>query len=133
MRIGHDRIIQESDTYCVFAVQIGVTRVGSGGRCQPRCKRGGMTTVAGLVASLVEPQELVHGLARRAVDVARMARAVVAMAAWVVVQPMKAAAEWLTVRMLRSERIQLWALGLGFTGFLLSCEPIWSLVKLLVR
>jgi hypothetical protein len=42
----------------VWQVQIGVTRVGAGGRALPRCRNGRMTTSArGLVVSTFEPVE----------------------------------------------------------------------------
>lgn len=41
----------------VWQVQIGVTRVGAGGRAMPRCRNGRMTNLNNLVASIVEPEE----------------------------------------------------------------------------
>ena len=42
-----------------WQVQVGVTRVGAGGRVLPRCRSGRMATSTDLVASTIEPQELV--------------------------------------------------------------------------
>lgn len=43
----------------VWQAQIGVTRVGAGGRALPRCRNGRMATSDDLVASTVECQEIV--------------------------------------------------------------------------
>lgn len=58
MMIGCEMVGQAETSSVVFAVQIGVTRIGRGGRCLPRTRRGAMTTVAGLIAAEVEPVEL---------------------------------------------------------------------------
>jgi len=89
IRIGEYEVISGADTITVFAMQIGVTRIGAGGRCLPRTRRGAMTTVANLVAQLGELPEVIElvVLPRVAAKVALLARAVVAVAAWVVVQP----------------------------------------------
>lgn len=39
----------------VWQVQVGVTRIGSGGRALPRCRSGRMATSAAVVASTIEP------------------------------------------------------------------------------
>ncbi len=43
----------------VWQVQVGVTRVGAGGRVLPRCRNGRMTTADALVAATIEDKELV--------------------------------------------------------------------------
>lgn len=42
-----------------WQVQVGITRVGAGGRVLPRCRNGRMTNAVALVASTIEAQELV--------------------------------------------------------------------------
>lgn len=71
----------------VWQVQIGVTRVGAGGRALPRCRNGRMTTAEGLVAlavAPVEPQVLVS-LPCPVRKPAPLARAIVFLAVAVVV------------------------------------------------
>jgi len=59
--IGLEAIGQGADAadHAVWQVQVGVTRVGAGGRALPRCRNGRMTTSHDLVASTCEPQVLV--------------------------------------------------------------------------
>lgn len=75
--VGLERIGQGvgAEERIVFAAQIGVTRIGAGGRCPPRCRSGRMASTAALVASTSEPQEFIT-LPRRAVKSAPLARAV---------------------------------------------------------
>jgi hypothetical protein len=49
---GEDRVLWQA--------QIGVTRIGAGGRALPRCRNGRMTTTNDLVASTFEPQTFVR-------------------------------------------------------------------------
>jgi hypothetical protein len=69
----------------VWQVQVGVTRVGAGGRALPRCRNGRMTTSEGLVTSTVEPQEL-EPLRAPSRKSAPLARAVAFLAVSVVVR-----------------------------------------------
>lgn len=114
MRIGHDRIISESDTYCVFAVQIGVTRIGAGGRCLPRTRRGAMTTVDGLVASEVEQIDT-ETRPNPVGKAARMARAVVTLALLVVSAAPVVPSGW-SWKWLRNDWLQLTAVAVVFCG-----------------
>lgn len=50
MQIGIDRIAGPIDHEAIFVMQIGVTRVGKGGRVKPRSARGQMVSVDRLVA-----------------------------------------------------------------------------------
>jgi hypothetical protein len=70
----------------VWQVQIGVTRVGGGGRALPRCRNGRMTTLVGLVVSTTEPIEpqVLVSLPCPARKTAPLARAVVFLAVAVV-------------------------------------------------
>lgn len=106
IEIGSDRIIDTQDTITTFACQIGVTRIGAGGRCMPRTKRGGMTTVTNLVASTVDPDEASKLEARmvaypvptrKVLSPAPLAKMVVACALLVISLP-PCLAEGLTVR-----------------------------------
>lgn len=106
MQIGIDRIISKSDTITVFVCQIGVTRVGAGGRVLPRTRKGAMASVANLVFSTVEPTIAIETEKRptpvRAVAYA--ARAVVTLALMVVTQPVAAAAMWTARTLLQAAR-----------------------------
>lgn len=68
-----------------WQVQVGITRVGAGGRVLPRCRNGRMTTPECLVASTVEPQEL-EPLRTPTRKLAPLARAVAFLAVAVVVR-----------------------------------------------
>jgi len=59
--IGLEAIGQgvDAEDRSAWQVQIGVTRVGAGGRAMPRCRNGRMTCASHLVAATIEPQELV--------------------------------------------------------------------------
>jgi hypothetical protein len=70
--IGHGIGVEDRD---LWQVQVGVTRVGAGGRVMPRCRNGRMTTPDSLVASTFEPQEIVN-LPRPTRKAAPLARAV---------------------------------------------------------
>lgn len=74
-----------ADDRVVWQVQIGITRVGAGGRALPRCRNGRMTTSADLVISTMESQELVS-LPSPARKPAPLARAIVLLAVVVVVR-----------------------------------------------
>ncbi len=86
MAIGLEAIGQGADAEdrSAWQVQVGVTRVGAGGRVLPRCRNGRMTTIVDLVAATIEPQELVsrpHPVRKPA----PLARAIAFMAVAVVV------------------------------------------------
>lgn len=74
-----------ADDRVVWQVQIGVTRVGAGGRALPRCRNGRMTTAADLVIATIESQELVS-LPCPARKHAPLARAIMFLAVAVVAQ-----------------------------------------------
>lgn len=61
MAIGLEAIGQgvDAEDRDVWQVQVGVTRVGAGGRVLPRCRNGRMTTIHDLVSATIEPQVLV--------------------------------------------------------------------------
>jgi hypothetical protein len=96
--IGSYEIINAADLICVFAVQIGVTRCGSGGRCLPRSSRGAMASTVGLVASLVEVIETeLRPIVKVVRRLAKYARAIVLLAMVVVTsasQPITARRMW---------------------------------------
>lgn len=60
MAIGLEAIGQGvgAQDRAAWQVQVGVTRVGAGGRVLPRCRNGRMTTPDGLVVSTTEPQTI---------------------------------------------------------------------------
>ncbi len=95
--IGQYEIINTADTIVVFAMQIGVTRIGSGGRCMPRTRRGAMASVLNLVASLIDPETLeteTRPVVKTVQKIARAGRAVVALAILVVGLTAKLAIQW---------------------------------------
>lgn len=77
MAVGLEAIGQGigAENRALWQAQIGVTRIGAGGRALPRCRNGRMTTPEGLIASTFEPQEFVT-LPRRARKSAPLARAI---------------------------------------------------------
>ncbi len=85
--VGLEAIGQGVDAEDRFAwqVQVGVTRVGAGGRALPRCRNGRMTTPDDLVVSTIESQEL-EPLRTPARKSAPLARAVAFLAVAVVVR-----------------------------------------------
>src|SRR5207244_4249976 len=85
LAVGLEAIGQgvEAADHAVWQVQVGVTRVSSGGRVLPRCRNGRMTTPADLVIATIEPQEFV-ALPRRPRKAAPLARAVAFLAIAVV-------------------------------------------------
>ena len=68
-----------------WQVQVGITRVGAGGRVLPRCRNGRMTNAIALVASTIEAQELVS-LPHPVRKPAPLARAIAFMTVAVVVR-----------------------------------------------
>jgi hypothetical protein len=77
MAVGLEAIGQGigAEDRVLWQAQIGVTRIGAGGRALPRCRNGRMTTSEGLIAATFEPQEFVT-LARRPRKSAPLARAI---------------------------------------------------------
>lgn len=72
-----------ADARAAWQVQVGVTRVGGGGRVLPRCRNGRMATIEALVAATLEPQEIVR-LPRAPRKTAPLARAIAFLAVAVV-------------------------------------------------
>ncbi len=121
--IGGDRIGSCEAVGVVFQHQIGVTRIGRGGRAKPRCRSGRMASVDGLVASTIEEIDTEPRPNPRPVA-APHARAVLVLSLLVVTSVARASS-WLARTALGLARIA-WAAIVGRPGRIFRAAQPWA-------